>query len=274
MKNQGAACLTQELEPVLTKAKNIFFVGAFTAIAIGSALISPAAAESAPSARPAVRTVSSNALPDAVVKAEKLHRSANMSYQVAGKRYYPMRKVAEFSQTGKATWYGNKFHGRKTSSGERYDMNMMTAAHKTLPIPSYAKVTNLANGKSVVVRINDRGPFHSSRVMDLSKAAAGKLGFINQGTANVRVEQVLPGSGETLAANAGSGHNIYVNLKSFGSEAEAKSYLSQTSRHLNSAQSAQKVVMVKQNNQYVVRMGPFAQQDHADSAKRQVQTAI
>ena len=153
-------------------------------------------------------------------------------------------------------------------------MNMMTAAHKTLPIPSYAKVTNLANGKSVVVRINDRGPFHSSRVMDLSKAAAGKLGFINQGTANVRVEQVLPGSGETLAANAGSGHNIYVNLKSFGSEAEAKSYLSQTSRHLNSAQSAQKVVMVKQNNQYVVRMGPFAQQDHADSAKRQVQTAI
>nr|MBP8045556.1 septal ring lytic transglycosylase RlpA family protein [Neisseria sp.] len=188
--------------------------------------------------------------------------------------YYPMRKVAEFSQTGKASWYGNKFHGRKTSSGERYDMNMMTAAHKTLPIPSYAKVTNLANGKSVVVRINDRGPFHSSRVMDLSKAAAGKLGFINQGTANVRVEQVLPGSGETLAANAGSGRNIYVNLKSFGSEAEAKSYLSQTSRHLNSAQSAQKVVMVKQNNQYVVRMGPFAQQDHADSAKRQVQTAI
>ncbi len=94
--------------------------------------------------------------------------------------------------------------------------------------------------------------------MDLSKAAAGKLGFINQGTANVRVEQVLPGSGETLAANAGSGRNIYVNLKSFGSEAEAKSYLSQTSRHLNSAQSAQKVVMVKQNNQYVVRMGPFA----------------
>ncbi|WP_139379707.1 septal ring lytic transglycosylase RlpA family protein, partial [Zoogloea sp. LCSB751] len=88
---------------------------------------------------------------------------------------------------------------RKTSSGERYDMNMMTAAHKTLPIPSYAKVTNLANGKSVVVRINDRGPFHSSRVMDLSKAEAGKLGFINQGTANVRVEQVLPGSGETLA---------------------------------------------------------------------------
>ena len=190
MKNQGAACLTQELEPVLTKAKNIFFVGAFTAIAIGSALISPAAAESAPSARPAVRTVSSNALPDAVVKAEKLHRSANMSYQVAGKRYYPMRKVAEFSQTGKASWYGNKFHGRKTSSGERYDMNMMTAAHKTLPIPSYAKVTNLANGKSVVVRINDRGPYGRGRIIDLSRAAAERLGMLRSGVAPVRVERI------------------------------------------------------------------------------------
>lgn len=129
---------------------------------------------------------------DAVVKAEKLHASANRSYKVAGKRYTPINQVAAFTQTGNASWYGGRFHGRKTSGGERYDMNAFTAAHKTLPIPSYVRVTNTRNGKSVVVRINDRGPFHGNRVMDLSKAAAKELGFIHTGTANVKVEQILP----------------------------------------------------------------------------------
>ncbi len=274
--NAGATLSTQEPEPVLTKAKNTFFIGAFAAMALGTALMNnPAAAESN-GFSPAVGHAAKKGvavLPDAVVKAEKLHRSANMSYQVAGKRYYPIRKVAEFTQTGKASWYGSQFHGRKTSSGERYDMNMMTAAHKTLPIPSYARVTNLKNGKSVVVRINDRGPFHSSRVMDLSKAAASKLGFIKQGTATVRVEQIVPGR-ESLASAADSSRNIYVNLKSFAREADAKSYLSQTSGHLKTASSSQKVIMVKQGGEYVVRMGPFAEQSHADNMKRQVQTAI
>lgn len=127
------------------------------------------------------------------VKTEPLHRTANMSYKVAGKRYYPTKKVVGFNQTGKASWYGPGFHGRKTASGERFNMNALTAAHRTLPIPSYAKVTNLSNGKSVVVRINDRGPFHGSRVLDVSKAAAQKLGFLAAGTANVKVEQIVPG---------------------------------------------------------------------------------
>ena len=129
---------------------------------------------------------------DAVVKAEKLHASANRSYKVAGKRYQPTKKIEQFSQTGKASWYGPGFHGKKTSSGERFDMNTLSAAHRTLPIPSYARVTNLSNGKSVVVRVNDRGPFHGNRVMDVSKAAAKELGFIHTGTANVKVEQILP----------------------------------------------------------------------------------
>ncbi|MDO4696525.1 MAG: septal ring lytic transglycosylase RlpA family protein [Neisseria sp.] len=127
------------------------------------------------------------------VKAEPLHRTANMSYKVAGKRYYPIKKVAGFNQTGKASWYGPGFHGRKTASGERFNMNALTAAHPTLPIPSYAKVTNLSNGKSVIVRINDRGPFHGSRILDVSKAAAQRLGFVAAGTANVKVEQIVPG---------------------------------------------------------------------------------
>ncbi|MGN6837389.1 septal ring lytic transglycosylase RlpA family protein, partial [Neisseria sp. P0022.S010] len=90
------------------------------------------------------------AVADSVVRVEKLHPSANRSYKVAGKLYTPLTKVSSFSQTGKASWYGNQFHGRKTSSGERYNMNALSAAHKTLPIPSYARVTNMQNGKSVI----------------------------------------------------------------------------------------------------------------------------
>lgn len=129
----------------------------------------------------------------AVVRAEKLHPSANLSYKVAGRRYYPQKNVEGFSQTGRASWYGPGFHGKRTSSGERFDMNEMTAAHPTLPIPSYARITNLKNGRSVVVRINDRGPFHGNRVVDLSRAAAKQLGFLANGTANVRVEALKAG---------------------------------------------------------------------------------
>ena len=149
-----------------------------------SACASPAADTSVQAA--------ATAQPDVVVQTEPLHKTANLSYKVAGKRYQPTKKIEQFSQTGKASWYGPGFHGKKTSSGERFDMNTLSAAHRTLPIPSYARVTNLSNGKSVVVRINDRGPFHGNRVMDLSKAAAKELGFIHTGTANVKVEQILP----------------------------------------------------------------------------------
>jgi rare lipoprotein A len=100
--------------------------------------------------------------------------------------------VQAFRQRGMASWYGKRFHGQKTSSGEPYDMYKMTAAHPTLPIPSYARVTNVANGKSVVVRINDRGPFHAQRVIDLSYVAAYKLGYIQGGQATVEVESVIP----------------------------------------------------------------------------------
>src|SRR5262249_30746390 len=102
---------------------------------------------------------------------------------------------------GVASWYGRAFHGKRTASGERYDMYAMTAAHTILPIPSYARVTNLANGRSIVVRINDRGPFHSGRIIDLSYAAAYKLGYVGAGSAKVEVEAILPGK---RAAGGGS----------------------------------------------------------------------
>lgn len=129
--------------------------------------------------------------PDAVPKDEPVLRSAtNRTYVVFGKTYNPMMDNRPFIQRGVGSWYGRKFHGQKTSSGEAYDMYGMTAAHPTLPIPSYVRVTNVANGRSVVVRVNDRGPFHSERIIDLSYTAALKLDYVNQGSTLVDVVRV------------------------------------------------------------------------------------
>ena len=141
------------------------------------------------------------ATPDAVPKDEPPLRSAtNRSYVVFGKTYNPFTDNRAFSQRGTGSWYGRKFHGQKTSSGEPYDMYAMTAAHPTLPIPSYVRVTNLANGKSVVVRVNDRGPFHSDRIIDLSYTAALKLDYVNQGSTAVEVTRVREGERVLVAA--------------------------------------------------------------------------
>jgi rare lipoprotein A len=131
-------------------------------------------------------------VPDAQFKAEPLSRFANRPYAVFGKTYVPIVHNDAFTQRGVASWYGKKFHGQRTSSGELYDMYKMSAAHPTLPIPSYARVTSLESGKQVVVRINDRGPFHASRVIDVSYTAALKLGLLSKGSHAVTVERVLP----------------------------------------------------------------------------------
>ncbi|ANQ83271.1 lipoprotein [Azoarcus olearius] len=133
-----------------------------------------------------------DAVPDAQPRLEPLHRFANRPYNVFGQDYVPATRLAPFRERGLASWYGRRFHGGNTSSGEPYDMYAMTAAHPTLPIPSYARVTNVATGRSVVVRINDRGPFHKGRIMDLSYTAAYRLGYVNGGSAEVEVEQILP----------------------------------------------------------------------------------
>ena len=131
--------------------------------------------------------------PDAMVKFEPyLKGGVNKAYSVFGTTYTPLINDEPYSQRGVATWYGVKFHGQRTSSGEPYDMYKMTAAHPTLPIPSYARVTSLESGKSVVVRINDRGPFHSDRVIDLSYTAALKLGLLSKGSHQVQVDRMFP----------------------------------------------------------------------------------
>jgi rare lipoprotein A len=131
-----------------------------------------------------------DAIPDAVPRAEPLHRYANRPYSALGKTYTPLQKTGSYKARGSASWYGKKFHGQRTSIGETYDMYGMTAAHPTLPIPSYARVTNVATGKAVIVRVNDRGPFLHDRIMDLSYVAAYKLGYINNGSAEVEVESI------------------------------------------------------------------------------------
>lgn len=136
--------------------------------------------------------VNLDAIPDAIPKKEPLHPYANRPYIALGKTYKPMTVAGNFKQRGIASWYGKKFNGARTSSGEIYDMYAMSAAHPTLPVPSYARVTNLANQKSVIVRINDRGPFMHDRIIDLSYTAAYKLGIIGDGSAEVEVDSVAP----------------------------------------------------------------------------------
>ncbi len=139
-------------------------------------------------------------IPDAVPKTEPRSVTGNNPYSVYGVAYTPLADARGYRERGIASWYGKKFHSRRTSSGEPYDMYAMTAAHKTLPLPSYARVRNLQNGRSVVVRVNDRGPFLHNRLIDLSYAAAARLGILGTGTGVVEVEAVSPDEPATQVA--------------------------------------------------------------------------
>lgn len=137
--------------------------------------------------------VDESKIPDAVPKTEPLSKYGNKtSYRVFGKNYYVMKSSKSYHARGVASWYGTKFHHQRTSSGERYNMLAMTAAHRSLPLPTYVQVTNLKNGKKVIVKVNDRGPFESNRLIDLSYVAAKKLGMIGHGTTIVDVRALDP----------------------------------------------------------------------------------
>ena len=160
-------------------------------LALTSAIVSGCAGFLEPKDGAPDRKMDWESIPDAVPKEEPLSRSGNPeSYIVFDKRYYVLKDAKNFNQTGIASWYGTKFHGQPTASGEIYDMYKMTAAHKTLPIPTYVKVKNLATGKEITVKVNDRGPFVDGRIIDLSYAAANKLGITSNGTAQVEINAV------------------------------------------------------------------------------------
>ncbi|HVY08340.1 MAG TPA: septal ring lytic transglycosylase RlpA family protein [Burkholderiales bacterium] len=134
-----------------------------------------------------------DSIPEPTPKIEPINKFASRPYSVLGHAYTPMTQLTPYKARGIASWYGKRYHGQKTSTGEVYDMYAMSAAHTTLPLPCYVRVTNLANGKSVVVRVNDRGPFHEDRLIDLSWLAAQRLGLIGRGSGMVEVEMIIPG---------------------------------------------------------------------------------
>jgi rare lipoprotein A len=185
---------------------------------------------------------------------EPLSRYGNPTeYFVDGRTYEVMKSSTGYKTRGIASWYGKKFHKQRTSSGEPYDMYVMTAAHKTLPLPTYIKVKNLSNGREAVVKVNDRGPFHSDRVIDLSYAAALKLGVFPKGTAPVEIE--------TLMGPAGQAH-YYLQAGAFSSELLAKR-LKERLAHISSSP----VFIEHYKQHFVVRVGPFGNKYMADNLK-------
>jgi rare lipoprotein A len=187
---------------------------------------------------------------DAVVTKVTKSASAGRPYEVLGKHYTPMLDETGYTEEGIASWYGRKFHGYHTSNGEIYDMFAMTAAHKTLPLPSFVKVTNLSNGKSAIVRVNDRGPFHDDRIIDLSYAAAYKLGYYNHGTAKVKLEAVTlensPASKTYIQVAAGS---TLANIEALASNLRLQYKLPTN--------------IVKKDNLYRLHLGPIQDALHA-----------
>ncbi len=259
----------------------------FTAIVAGLLLLNGCSSNGKRAAPPVqrdsgpTRPMDFSHLPDAVPKQEKRTRAGNPeTYVVLGKRYYVKKSSYGHVERGIASWYGKKFHGRKTSNGETYNMYAMTAAHKTLPIPSYLQVTNLNNGKQVVVRVNDRGPFHENRIIDLSYAAANKLGISQSGTGMVEIRAVEAGQPATqptrhAADNAPAGpatanqHRLYLQLGSFISSENAESLRAKLT--LNNVEGvAVEHSTVDRKPIYRVRIGPIASVEEADRLALQI----
>ncbi len=221
-------------------------------------------------------------IPNAVPKHTTLSKSGNpASYVVLGKRYYVMKSSKGYKERGIASWYGSKFHGKRTSSGEPYNMHAMTAAHKTLPLPTYVKVTNLKNGRQVIVKVNDRGPFHENRIIDLSHTAAIKLGIKGTGTGLVEVEAIDPehwnaekkiakSSPAVNNVSASDVNSIYLQIGAFISSNNAYALKNQVNNALNSTLA--RVTSTLNNNQkfYRVRIGPLNSVQQADKLTEQL----
>jgi len=250
-----------------------------------------------------------DSIPDAQLKTEKPLVSSNKPYQALGQKYVPMTSYAPYTKRGVASWYGKRYHGRKTSSGEVYDMYSMSAAHTTLPIPSFVKVVNPANGKAVVVRVNDRGPFKSDRLIDLSYAAAHKLGLVANGSGMVEVTAIdtspeaLKNTANITVAKAeltninptptqDQSNSITDNTLSaapaVSNEARSTSYYVQAGAFKNEANGEllQKKILdldlagdaavtnVYNNGLHRVRLGPFANKKEADIQANKVRKQL
>ncbi len=217
-----------------------------------------------------VKSISADEVADAVPRPDPILNVGNKSpYSVAGVTYEILEDYRGYNERGTASWYGTKFHGHLTSNGEVFDLYQATAAHKTLPIPTYARVTNLDNGRSVVVRVNDRGPFHSDRLIDLSYGAAVRLGYMEAGTAPVEVT-VLNIAGVDDRRGTTLGDYRYLQLGAFGTEASAERLRGE----LESLVSVPVVVSPVQSGDdllYRVRLGPVASNEELQALQQLLQ---
>jgi len=227
---------------------------------------------------------------DAQPRPEPLNRFANSPYVVFGREYVPQQNVQPFRQRGVASWYGRRFHGGRTSSGEPYDMYAMTAAHPTLPIPSYVRVTNIANGRAVIVRINDRGPFLHERVIDLSYAAAWKLGYIGDGSAVVDVEAIVPGEARPASPSpdakpthpappesasapvAAESGGIYVQLAAFSARESAESFRARLLLEL--ATLDRTIEIYPRDGLFRLHLGPYRSRAEANAVADQIRSTF
>ena len=243
---------------------------------------------------PAAATPSNlDQIPDAQPRDEPLHRFANRPYNVFGVDYKPLTTLTSLRQRGFASWYGRKFHGQKTANGEIYDMFAMTAAHPTAPLPSFARVTHVRSGRFVIVRINDRGPFHAGRIIDLSYAAAHRLGIAQGGSGEVELELLQPPftqlgvplaiprpadiaalvppvvALQQLPLQAASDQEYFVQLGAFGNFANAQTFQQRIETELNVLPRVQQI-----NSLYRVRLGPYPTLVAATEARDRAQSVL
>ncbi|MGE0188749.1 MAG: septal ring lytic transglycosylase RlpA family protein [Steroidobacteraceae bacterium] len=223
----------------------------------------PATPHSIPPANP-------SSIPDAVPQTEALSTRGNPAfYDVLGQRYFVKTSAAGYVERGIASWYGPGFHKEFTSNGEPYDMYGMTAAHKTLPLPSYVQVTNLNNGKQVILRVNDRGPFKDGRIIDLSYTAAAKLDILKAGTAMVEVRAITPG--ESAATATDKIKAMYVQVGTFSNASNADK-LAEQLRNQGYVQTTVRNDLSNGRSLYRVRIGPLADANNFDQVVAQLKT--
>ena len=230
-----------------------------------------------------------DAIPDATPRVEALNRFANRPYTVFGRDYVPATSLRPYKERGMASWYGRKFHNQKTSSGEIYDMYAMTAAHPTLPLPSYARVTSVADGRSVVVRVNDRGPFHAGRIIDLSYAAAARIGIAQNGSGEVEVESILPGGAPAAVAAqplppvgaaaapaaiplAQEPGGYVVQLGAFGNYANAQAFVAHAANQI--APLGVEASVHEAGGLFRVVVGPYPTRDEASRTGERLRAAL
>ena len=228
-----------------------------------------------------------DSIPEPTPKIEPLNPYTSRPYTVLGRTYTPQTQLTPYKQRGVASWYGKRYHGQKTSSGEIYDMYALSAAHTLLPLPSYARVTNVANGKSVVVRVNDRGPFHEDRLIDLSYAAAHRIGIIGQGSAVVEVEAIIPGSSTAppavtappvptpvpvAAPVSNDAGGIFVQLGAFSVEENAAAFLRKM--RIDLGWLAGSMQLHRGDGLYKVHAGPYADRAEAERAAERIRKEL